>query len=100
MADSRNFDQKLFMFPESYNELRKELTTHWSHDKNKKPYWGDWQCGWAMAFDAEEFISYMNRHLGNPFNVLVATRDDELAIGHICKIFLTELRKRRGELNP
>lgn len=95
-----NFDQKVFMFPEEYNELRKELVAHWSHDRTKKPYWGDAQCGWAMAFDAELFVEYMNTHCDHAYNVLQVTRDKEQEIAYICRKFLTYLRKRRGELNP
>lgn len=94
---AKNFDQKIFMFPESYNLLRQELSVYWN-DPNKKPYWTDWNCGWAMAFSAEDFIEYMNSHLDGVFRVIAATRDDEFAIDHICKLFLDELRKRRGAI--
>lgn len=95
-----NFDQKLFMFPESYNQLRTELSTHWNDDKNKKPYWRDWQCGWAQAWDAEIFIEYMNTHTDGAYRVLAATNDKQKEIGYICECFLKELRRRRGEPNP
>lgn len=103
-----NFDQKIFMFPESYNELRKELETHWNpnktgihpHHRICEVRWDYWQCGWAMAWDADIFVSYMNKKLSYPYNVLAVTNDDELRIGHICSIFLKELRKKRGESNP
>lgn len=105
----KNFDQKIFWFPESYNHLRSELETHWNPRKTGQvPHhllapqirWTDWQCGWAMAFDAENFVEYMNRGLDGVFRVSVVTHDDQLRIDHICSVFLKELRKRRGEPNP
>jgi hypothetical protein len=86
--------KNIFMFPESYNELRKELYTHWPE------LWNDPRGGWAMAFDAELFVEFMNSKLDGVYKVRPATNNDELAIDYICKTFLTELRKRRGELNP
>lgn len=85
---------KIFMFPESYNELRKELVNNWPD------LWSDPRCGWAMAFDADLFVEFMNTKLDGVYKVVLATREDELRIDHVCKIFLTELRRRRGELNP
>lgn len=103
-----NFDQKIFMFPESYNELRKELETHWNpkktglypHHKLAEVRWDYWRCGWAMAFDAEEFVSYMNEKLDGVFKIRLVSNDDDLHIDNICKTFLKELRRRRGEPNP
>lgn len=85
---------KIFMFPESYTELRKELTTHWPD------LWKDPRCQWAMAFDAPMFVEFMNSKLDGVYNVAIRTSDDETRIDYICTTFLTELRKRRGELNP
>lgn len=89
-----NFDQKIFWFPESYNELRKELVKFWPE------LWEQRRCQWAMAFDADIFIEFMNEKLDGVYNVAIVTNDDHLRMDHICTIFLTELRKRRGELNP
>lgn len=101
MADQRNFDQKIFMFPEAYNQLRAELSMYWNPNPHfKKPRWADWQCGWAMAWEAETFVEYMNTSLDGVLRILPTTRDDELRIEHICKVFLTELRRKRGEPNP
>lgn len=103
-----NFDQKLFMFPDEYNELRKELFTHWNpketgehpHHKQANVKWDDPRCGWALAFDAELFVEYMNSRLDNVFRVAVITNSDDLRIANICSVFLKELRRRRGERNP
>lgn len=103
--NGKNFDEKIFMFPEEFNLLRQELFTHWNPGKTGKyPHhalapnirWDHWQCGWAMAFSAEDFVEYMNTGLDGVFKVIAITNDDELRIKNICKIFLDELRKRRG----
>ncbi len=85
---------KIFMFPEEWIELRKELVTHWP-DLWKHP-----GVGWAMAFDADLFVETMNSKLDGVYNVLLATDDRQRQIGYICGIFLKELRRRRGEANP
>lgn len=87
-----SFDQKIFMFPESYNELRKELHDHWPSLWNK--------VQWSMAFDAELFVELMNRNLDGVYKVALVTSERELEISHICSTFLKELRRRRGERNP
>lgn len=106
---AKNFDEKIFMFPEQWIELRKELEIHWNPDKTgKHPHhllvpnlkWSDPRCGWALAFDAELFVEYMNSRFDGIYRIAAVTRDDELRIAHICGIFLKELRKRRGEPNP
>lgn len=96
-ADTRNFDQKIFMFPDSYNELRKELVNNWPE------LWKDPRCGWAMAFDAPMFTEFMNSKLDGVLKIVTvggAIWDDKDNCNRVCHIFLTELRKRRGEVNP
>lgn len=97
-----NFDQKVYTFPDSWIELRKELYNYWREDlpSSKVPNWNDPRCGWALAFDAPLFTEYMNTALGGVLNVAMVTNDKEFHIDYICKTFLKELRKRRGELNP
>jgi len=90
---------KVFMFPESYNELRKELVMHWASIDSKIPnLWA--QVGWYMAFDMVEFMERMNDKLGGVLTVVPITKNDELRTDVVCKVFLKELRKRRGEVNP
>jgi hypothetical protein len=103
-----NFDQKIFWFPESYNELRKEMFTHWNpkvtgkhpHHMLAEVRWSDVRCSWAMAYDAEMFVEYMNEKLKGVYKIALRTNDDELKIGYICSVFLKELRRIRGEPNP
>ena len=85
---------KVFMFPESFNELRKELMLHWPN------LWADPRGSWAMAFDMAMFIEFMNEKLGNPFVGSVVVDGDEKFCDMVCSTFLKELRKRRGESNP
>lgn len=89
-----NFDQKVFMFPEEYNELRKELMLNWPE------LWKNWRCQWAMAFDAEIFVEFMNTKLNGVYRIAMATDDKQKEIGYICGTFLKELRRLRGEPNP
>lgn len=104
-----NFDQKIFWFPDEWTELRKELETHWNPVKTgeyphhllaPKVKWTDPRVGWALAFDAEMFLEFMNEQLGGVFRISMVTDDKELHIRHICGTFLKELRKKRGERNP
>lgn len=94
--------RNLYVFPDSWQELRKELYNFWKEDlpSSKVPNWNDPRCGWAMAFDAPLFTEYMNTCLNGVLNVAMVTNDTELHIDHICKTFLKELRKKRGEANP
>lgn len=78
----KNFDEKIFMFPESYNALRKELVENWPN------LWA--LVGWRMAHRAEEFVEYMNDALD------VAVVFDTEAVDFICSTYLSLLRKKRG----
>lgn len=78
----KNFDEKIFMFPESYNELRKELHNHWPE------LWAI--VSWRMAHRAEEFVEQMNAALD------LAVVFDTEAVDFISTTFLNALRKKRG----
>jgi hypothetical protein len=78
----KNFDQKIFMFPESYNQLRKELVENWPN------LWA--LVAWRMANRAEEFVEIMNDALD------VAVVFDTEAVDFICSTYLSLLRKKRG----
>jgi len=78
----RNFDEKIFMFPESYNALRKELHDNWPN------LWA--LVGWRMAHRAEEFVEYMNDALD------LAVVFDTEAVDFICTTYLNALKKKRG----
>ena len=85
---------KIFMFPESFNELRKELMLHWPD------LWADPRCQWAMAFDMHMFIEFMNSKLDSILRISVVVEDNVKFCDLVCGTFLKELRKRRGEINP
>lgn len=77
-----NFDQKIYMFPESYNELRKELSTNWPTL---------WQAvGWPMAYASNMFVSIMNEALDLDVQL------DSEKVDAICTEYLQALWKRRG----
>ena len=72
-----------YFFPESFNELRKELTSgHWEN------LWA--VVGWRMAHRAEEFVECMNEALD------LAVVFDTEKVDFISRTYLNELRKRRG----
>jgi hypothetical protein len=73
---------KIFMFPESYNALRRELVY------NFPTLWE--VVGWNMAFKAEDFVAQMNDALD------LKVQLDGNKIDATCKIFLDALRKKRG----
>ncbi len=79
-----HISKKVYMFPESYNALRREL------EENFPNLWVATQ--WAMAFNAQLFIQQMDEALDT------VTQFDSGNVGGICKKFLDELRKKRGLL--
>lgn len=81
-SNSKNFDQKIYMFPESYNALRRELVTYWP------TLWK--LVGWPMAFAANVFIETMNDALD--LRVVL----DSNKVDAICSEYLQALQKRRG----
>jgi hypothetical protein len=87
IADSskKNFDQKIYWFPESYNALRQELVTNWPN------LWAT--VSWNMAYDANEFVQQMNAATG------LKLQFDTGKVASICHAFLNELRRLRG-LSP
>lgn len=81
-AKKKNFDQKIYMFPEVFNALRRELMTYWPHT---------WQgAQWYMGNNAQEFVHYMNDALG------LKVQFDSAKVEAICQVFLSKLRSDRG----
>lgn len=81
-AEKRNFDQKIYMFPESYNALRRELVEHWPE------IWP--LVGWYMGNNGPQFVEAMNAGLQ------VKLQFDTNKVDSICKTYLNILRKQRG----
>ena len=83
---SKNFDQKIYMFPPSYNALRKELCENWPE------LWK--RVGWPMVFAAQVFVDTMNAAL-DMNEVLDSERVDA-----VCSSYLQELQRRRFAAQP
>jgi hypothetical protein len=80
--EGANFDEKIYLFPESFNALRTELDTWWPHLFAK--------VGYVMAFDAISFIEMMDYALDTK------TTFDSDKVEAISKKYLNLLRNRRG----
>lgn len=79
---TKSFDQKLYMFPESYTALRKELMDNWPE------IWP--LVAWHMAHNGPDFVSIMNA--GLQMNV----QFDSNKVDATCIAFLNRLREMRG----
>lgn len=80
--EGANFDEKIYMFPESYNALRRELHENYPNLFDI--------VGHAMAFDAVIFIELMDEALD------MKTTWDSAKVGAICHRYWNELRAKRG----
>ena len=80
--EGANFDEKIYLFPESFNALRRELDDWWPTLFKK--------VGYAMAFDAITFIEMMDDALDTKTTV------DSLKVEAISKKYLNLLRNKRG----
>lgn len=74
-----------YLFPESYNALRRELHGNWPN------LWA--AVSYNMAFNAGQFVHDMNDALG------MRIQYDTQKVDATCTAFLNELRKLRG-LSP
>lgn len=82
VADSAHITEKIYLFPESYNALRRELHDNWP---------SLWMLvGWAMAHQAETFVEIMNDALDLKLQL------DGNKVGATCHIYLNALRAKRG----
>jgi hypothetical protein len=84
-AATKHVSELLYMFPESYNALRRELVANWPN------LWAF--TGYNMAFNAGQFVHDMNDALG------MKIQYDTQKVDATCTAFLNELRKHRG-LSP
>jgi hypothetical protein len=78
----KEFSDKIYMFPESYNALRRELVEHWPE------LWA--LVGWRMANRAEEFVEYMN--VACDIHVIFDTEK----VDFISKTYLGRLQEMRA----
>lgn len=77
-----NFDEKVYMMPESFNALRRELYENWPRLFAL--------VGHAMAFDAVRFLELMDGALDTK------TTFDSQKVDGTCKKYLDLLRAKRG----
>jgi hypothetical protein len=89
-AKKKNFDEKIYMFPESFNALRKELTDHWPVFFSSVKPGQEMSVAYAMVYDAPTFIGMMNDALD------MQVQMDSDNVSEICHTFLNGLRKLRG----
>lgn len=83
---TKNFDQKIYMFPPAFNALREELHNHWPHL---------WEVtSWYMANRPEEFCGIMNA--ATELRVIF----DSGAVNWMCDQWLRKLQKMRIERMP
>lgn len=82
VSASKNFDQKIYFMPESYNALRRELHDNWPN------LWIRVQ--WFMAHNAQQFVNEMNDALDCKIQF------DTAKVESICAEFLNKLRALRG----
>jgi hypothetical protein len=77
-----HISDKVYLFPESYNALRREMHDNWPIVFK--------QVGWYMVFDAVTFIEQMD------FICDTKTTFDTQKVSSICHKYLNILRKKRG----
>lgn len=89
-SKNKEFSQKIYLLPDSFNALRSELDNYWPTLFNSVDPTTGVSLAWCMAFKAEDFIAIMN----STFNTLV--QYDTENVDGICKEFLNVLREKRG----
>lgn len=82
VGEKANFDQKVYMFPESFNALRRELDENWPSLFEL--------VGYAMVADGIRFIELMDAALDT------RTTFDTAKVDAIAKKYLNLLRNKRG----
>lgn len=86
----KNFDQKIYLFPPSFNALRKELHENWPTLFYGTPTQAGTTVAHAMAFDGPHFVAALNEALD------MDVQFDTDNVSGICHTFLNALRKKRG----
>jgi hypothetical protein len=90
ISKKKEFSDKVYLFPESFNALRRELNDQWPALFNTVNPISGRSLAWCMVFDAPEFIAGLNGALD-----MMVQYDTEDVDG-ICKQFLDALRQKRG----
>lgn len=90
LAPKKNFDQKIYYFPEEFNALRRELEQYWpAFFGTINPEFG-FSPAWAMVHNGPQFIGLMNGALDMDMQL------DTENIAGICKAYLNKMRAMRG----
>jgi len=90
LAPKKNFDQKIYLFPEEFNALRRELEQYWpAFFTSVNPEFG-YSPAWAMVHNGPQFIGLMNGALDMDLQL------DTENIAGICKAYLNKMRAMRG----
>lgn len=85
-----NIDKKVYLFPESFNALRRELDENWREFFHTVNPTSGTSPAWCMVFDAAQFIGYCNGFTG------LSLQMDSENVDGICKTFLNAFRSMRG----
>lgn len=90
LQPKKNLDQKIYLFPEEFNALRRELEENWpTFFTSVNPEFG-FSPAWAMVHNGPQFIGLMNGALDTDVQL------DTENIAGTCKIFLNKFRAMRG----
>lgn len=89
-SKQKNFDQKIYLFPQSFNALRRELHDNWKVLFYQTPCENGAPLSWNMAHDAVYFVAMLNDALD------LHVQFDTENVSGICHTFLNALRKKRG----
>jgi hypothetical protein len=90
VADNAAFDKKIYLFPEEFNALRRELEENWPHFFTSVNPLDGTSPAWCMVFNAPQFVGYCNGATG------LDLQFDSNNVAGICKAFLNAFRKMRG----
>lgn len=90
LKKKKNFDEKVYLFPEEFNALRRELEENWltffvtvNPELRVSP-------AWAMVHDAPKFLGLMNGALDMDMQL------DTGNVAGVCLKYLNKLRSMRG----
>lgn len=90
LPDNAEFSKKIYLFPEEYNALRRELHDNWQNFFYAvNPAFG-FSPAWAMVYDAPHFVGFCNDALD------MVVQFDSADVAGTCKKFLNGFRNKRG----
>lgn len=90
VADNAEFSKKIYLFPEEFNALRRELEENWNEFFTTVSPLDGTSPAWCMIYNAPQFLGFCNGFTG------LAVQFDSQNVAGICKEFLNAFRKLRG----